>query len=457
MREGSTIVKQVNIEGKIVDGRDQILTPTELFNVFQKNFFEVRHNKDYKKYIEAKYKGKNYLIRTKNVSYLGKTHDKSKKRYQIPDDLIEFYEYATKHNKEPLLIGIYHYDELVLFVNFGIDTYINKKANNSSAHVNVNDLRMAITVESELDEDEEVEKGVFSKVDFWGNTITIFDTNSVSYFFETLGEEELKNEFKNVIDKFKEKQKVQTIGREKKIEDKYEIQFDISRLYKPSGTNKVLPDRTRNIILNFFEKVNKNWEGKTAYNEMLMYNYRNKNQAEWPGFYLEFKFEEYLKKNKYENIIKYAQEKIDGGIDLDLHLFELNTYGDLKAHTQSRGDIPGNKTETIIDVLNKHDKVIYIVCEHDTIPDSVCNYEVTKYWNKNKTNRKKNQNLMSYKTRMKNSVSLKKVNILVIDSSNYQYLKGFAQGKNSNNKPRKKKIMIDGKKINKFLKLSYDL
>jgi len=190
---------------------------------------------------------------------------------------------------------------------------------------------------------------------------------------------------------------------------------------------------------------------------MLRDGYRNQNQSEWPGFYLEFSFEKYLEKNNLFGVIHYEQDKVDGGVDLDLYLEELGTYADLKAHSTDKSDIPGNKKETVEDVLKTKGQVIYIVCEHDTEKDSDFNYEVTRYWNTHKTNRKTNQNALSYKNRMKNNVKLRRVNILSINSDNVRFLKGFTQGKNSNGKARKVKIMIDGKQLSKFLRLTYEL
>ena len=58
---------------------------------------------------------------------------------------------------------------------------------------------------------------------------------------------------------------------------------------------------------------------------------------------------------------------------------------------------------------------------------------------------------MSYSSRMKNSVSLKRCYILDINSSNKMFLSVFKQGINSNGRLRAPKIMIDHDKIDKFL------
>ena len=61
--------------------------------------------------------------------------------------------------------------------------------------------------------------------------------------------------------------------------------------------------------------LNKNWNGKTAYNEMVKANYRNMLQAEWPGFYNEFLFEKFIK-NKVDKIVSVHSK--DTELDLDL-------------------------------------------------------------------------------------------------------------------------------------------
>ncbi|MFR5586031.1 MAG: hypothetical protein ACLTLQ_21325 [[Clostridium] scindens] len=52
---------------------------------------------------------------------------------------------------------------------------------------------------------------------------------------------------------------------------------------------------------------------------MIADNYRNKYQPEWAGFYLEYRFEKYLKENSLEHLIRYEQNKKKNGIDLDLY------------------------------------------------------------------------------------------------------------------------------------------
>lgn len=456
MNRGKRIVEQVNSQGEILKDLDYWLHWSELFAVIKENFPNVEKCSGRSTYIKCERESEKYLIRVKNITYLGKPHKLYKKRYQIPKDLSEFYAYALENGFVPLMIGVYTYGDLTLFVDFSIESYIDNKHNNSSAHVYSTDLQQVFLYdESELEEEEEPSRyGYFEKVDMNGNRVSIFDKESVDYYLDTR-----KNDENVILDKLKELKNAVEQKEECFIdgEGKVEIERRYAEERIKEYGKKLLPDKTRNIILNYFASIKKEWHGKECYDLMIKGNYPNKNQAEWPGFFLEYSFEKYLIENAYIDTVYYAQEKVAGGVDLDLYLEEVQTYADLKAHSEGKKDIPGNKAETVESVLKENGQIFYIVCEHTTEMDLDHSLEVTEYWNSHKTNRKPNQNPHSYQKRMKNSVVLKKVNILSINASNVSYLKGFTQGKNSNGKPRKVKIMIDGDHLSEFLKISYEL
>ena len=58
---------------------------------------------------------------------------------------------------------------------------------------------------------------------------------------------------------------------------------------------------------------------------------------------------------------------------------------------------------------------------------------------------------MSYSSRMKNNVRLKRVYILDINFANREFLTKFKQGINSNGKPRAPKIMIEQDNLQHFI------
>jgi hypothetical protein len=209
-------------------------------------------------------------------------------------------------------------------------------------------------------------------------------------------------------------------------------------------------------IERFFLNEARKWHGTTCYQEMIDSNYNNKFQPEWVGFYLEYRFQVFLDKNKLQNKIIYCQNKSKGEIDLDLYFPSIESYGDLKAHSSHSRGIQGNDLSTILSIIEKPEldnHIYYVVCEHLTEKDSEFNYEVTNYWNKaqNKTD------LFSYSKKMKNNVTLKTIYILDINYYNKSKLSIFRQGKNSNGKPREPKIMIEHDKIKEFLIHKIDL
>lgn len=414
---GRTIVEQVGRDGDIFLELDHSLPRNEIFHALKRYFPHIDLNKD--GLIVGKYRGHTYSIRIKNITYLGIPHPIYKKRIQIPNDLQDFYDISITHNMTPLLLGIYHSpDGLTLFCDFNIEDFVNKKANNSSAHVYTSDMSSAVT------------DGIFQKIDFMGNRITVFHPDYVTAFLD---------------DKF-------NLAEESPSEVPV---LPASSAMHASGICasarlSVMTPEIRDIITEFFRQIPKRWNGIDCYTEMIADNYRNKYQPEWAGFYLEYLFERYLFRNSLQDLIRYEQNKKKDGIDLDLFFPPLSDYGDLKMHSDNSSGIQGNDWSTIFNILNQTDfdhHIYYIVCEHATYKDSEFNYEVTQFWNRAQNK----DNLMSYHKRMKHHIDLKKVYILDINNSNKQFLSVFKQGVNSNGKLREPKIMIDHKMLDKFV------
>lgn len=414
MKQGKVLVEQILFDGTITEGYDTSLSTSEISNVLCKYFPNLKEENQSPIFYIGEYKNQKYAIRCKNVTYLGNPHPTYKKRIQIADDLYAFYNAAISLNAEPILLGIYTHGENVIFVDFKIDTYINKKAHNSSAHIYSSDL-YAATMD-----------GYFQKVDYFGNTVTAFRPDVVEIFLdERLGINDMKQ-----------------ISMESVFGDE-PLRRALS--YGQAFKEKIVPE-----IKNFFEGMDKQWLGIDCYKKMISSNYKNKYQPEWVGFFLEYSFEEYLKDNQLENMISYYQDKKDGGVDLDLFFPEFQCFGDLKAHSESSKGIQGNDWNTIFSILNKNDEtshIYYIVCEHETEKDSEYDYEVTKFWN----SQQNKSDLLSYHKRMKNNVTLKKVYILDINYQNKEHLSMFKQGINSNGKPRAPKIMIEHDNLKYFV------
>lgn len=451
MKRGKALVDQVTKDSLLVQGYDESLSPPEIFEQIEKYFPNIGKAKEDSRIFLGEHKGHKYAIRCKNITYLGNPHPHYKKRIQIADDLYDFYHLALTLKAKPILLGIYSFCSNTVFVDFKIDTYIKKKAHNSSAHVYVSDLLAATS------------DGFFQKIDYFGNTVTAIRPDAVEIFLDDFFEinDDLTEHFNSVSE---EKQNL-TIKNsyDKETEDKIENSFqeikeqDVSTHY---GEVMSYAQKFKEVIVpkmkDFFYGEESEWKGIECYKKMINANYRNKYQAEWVGFYLEYEFEKFILEKNLQSLIVYRQDKTNNGIDLDLYFPIIESYGDLKAHSEESRGIQGNDWDTIWGIINEQDEkshIYYIVCEHSTEKDSLYDYEVTKFWNKTQGK----ENLLSYSTRMKNRVQLKKVYFLDINYSNREYLSLFRQGVNSNGKPRAPKIMIEQDNLQYFIVEQIDL
>ena len=291
------------------------------------------------------------------------------------------------------LIGIYKYKDTCIYTYFDKTNFKNRVTNNSSAHVSSFDILKA------------QELGIFIKTDLRGNIITTIREDCFLEFLTKLSYDET-----------------------------------------PISKEITLFD-------NFKRNLNIQYNGIDCYQEMINAKYKNKFQAEWVGFYLEYIFEIFLNQNsKYLSVCNYQSLKKDNEIDLDLN-FNEKYMGDLKTHSNNSGAILGNDKNNIIKALEQHSKIWYIVFSHDTIKDKDRDYLVTKFWNNaiNESDKKKKKDIMSYAHKMKHQIQFTDYKILEINKFNYLYLTDFKQGKNSNGNERDAKIKIDSKLINNFL------
>lgn len=443
---GKALVEQVDREGNIVIDYDTSLTVPALLNRIKRYFPAAYLDSD--GMICGEYGNHQYAIRTKNITYLGNPHPEFKKRIQIPDDLQKFYNAAISKNKRPILLGVYTYEDAELFCDFNIEDYIDKKAHNSSAHVYTSDLANAMI------------DGIFQKIDYFGNKITVFRPDMTEVFLNDLFVREQSAEMQYFSSLFDKSDNIsysnQPLEEKDLLYDAVPINSSKKSIPILSYTSRLMPEEVVDEIKTFFESEDKVWYGIDCYEKMIADNYRNKFQPEWAGFFLEYEFESYINDHALTRLVTYAQDKTLGGIDLDLYFPTIECYGDLKAHSDHSRGIQGNDWDTVFSIIDSNkvnNHIFYIVCEHSTVKDSDCGYEVTQYWNRvqNKAN------LMSYSKRMKNRVELKKIYILDINSTNKQYLTMFKQGVNSNGQLRAPKIMIEHDKLDKFVIFEMDL
>lgn len=433
--QGNTLVEQVERDGNIVIGKDTSRSWSGILKAIE-NYFPDAYTSTIGNIhiVRGQYRGRRYAIRAKNITYLGNPHPAFKKRIQIPGDLQAFYRDAVAEGLTPVLLGVYTHEDNELFCEFNIEDFIEKKANNSSAHVYTSDLSMAAA------------EGIFQKTDYFGNRITVFRTDMVAAFLDDL-----------LLEREEAAQEVQKPRREERREpEAFERPVGLAAF---QGLSEKRPgvqggpgmsEEILNVFRDFFASRLREWHGIDCYRKMIEADYRNKFQAEWAGFFLEYEFESYINEHSLAGLVRYEQDKTKSGIDLDLYFPGIGCYGDLKAHSENSSAIQGNDWDMVHDVLGREEgknHIFYIVCEHSTVKDSERGYEVTEFWN----SAQGKEDLMSYHKRMKNSVQLKKLYILDIHPGNQKYLSIFRQGVNSNGKLRKPKIMIDRDNLSKFV------
>lgn len=378
-------VEQVDSNSNVVSDFGENLSVKEIEKIVVDTFPNT-YTKDGN--IFGRYEKTDFCLYFKNISYLGIPHPVFKKRIQIPGTFKNLYDSNSYKNVKTLLLGIYKYKDNILFCDFDTKTYVNKKLNNSSAHIYTIDLLKGL------------ENGFFQKVDKFGNIITVFTKDKVIDFY--------KYKFEHT-----------------EIECKMEIVSTFDE---------------------FFSSISKDWFGIDCYKEMIASDYNNKFQSEWAGFYLEYLLDAFISEHHLYDVLAYIQNKKNDEVDLDLYFSKINSYGDLKTHSDSSSGILGNDYETIEKLINDG-KIYYIVCNHSTEMDKDNNFEVTSFWNsvQNKSD------LMSYSNKMKHSVHLNGYYILEINKFNFKYVDVYNQGKNSNGSLRKPKISISNKNVNNFL------
>lgn len=337
------------------------------------------------------------------ITYMGGNgqHPIYKKRMQLKKwykDIIEYYNDKPHYNVR--FIGVYHYQSNIIFTEFIKDSYIKKKMNSSAAHVYTNDLYQAM------------KDGTFKRKDRNKNELV-----TIKYI-----------KFKDYLDG-----------------NLREYNNDLFNIFAMFNDN------------DYFGK----WiSAKVAIPEMYENKWNKWKETEWPGWYLEFKIDNFIKEKCLESKILYvgSYHKKEGELDFDLWFGEENFYGDLKASDITKKEAPGNDQKNFIECINKYDKFWYIIYEHNTVKDSVENdYEATRFRanylkEKNEWPKNKPFDELSYCKRMKNSVKFIKMYIIELNRINFRdVLSDFNQGKQPNGDPRKPKFKIPKNNIDNFI------
>lgn len=347
---------------------------------------------------------KKYILLHKAITYLGNPHPIFKKRIQMPSSWQEFCNDAlsVQLDYEILFIGIYHYQGNVIFVDFKKETYLQHGLHNSSAHVYTNDLYQA------------VRNGVFHREDQFGNHIySVRAKDFADYLIGVkTGDNELFELFAQFNNGFSFGQWLYAVDKIKEMHDD---------------------------------------------------NWRHWQQAEWAGWFLEYKFNKFTLDNNTLDLMKYVgsdnKSHRSDTFDFDIWFGRDQFYGDLKASDITKSSSPGNDQETFVECINKHDRFWYVIYEHETIKDS----EDTEY----KATRERNQYIrsvfpkydkddMSYHARMKNSVRFVRMTILELNNITFrEVLSDFNQGRQPDGKSRQKKFLIKKNEIEKYVVYRY--
>ncbi len=396
--------EQITLDKSLVVAQDQPLTDKQLqgclVNTLDKSKCRILTVPKRKWVLEYTDDGKvhHFLVRT--CTYLGNPHPIFKKRVQLPLWFNEYVNNVIELNPEidVRYIGVYHYGDEhhgdnVIFVDFKKDTYLGKKGHNSSAHVYTNDLYQAMTY------------GVFTKEDYFGNTISVIRQ-----------------------DKFKE-----------------------------YITGKALKT---NSLFDLFRKFNcgftfgQSLKALDVIKEMHQNAWHQWRQAEWAGWFLEYKFNKFTVDNHVTHQMRYVGSSLKrkGDLDFDIRFEEDNFYGDLKASDIKKKETPANDQNNLIECIRQFGRFWYVIYEHETIKDidtdTDTDYEATRARNRyiKSVDPSYDKDEMSYQKRMKNSVNFMRMSIVELNRVNYrEALAVFNQGHQPDGNSRKPKFSINKK------------
>jgi len=137
--------EQILPDLRIVLDKDEPLSPKKQEEALKNNLGAANCTSEEicgKKVLVFTKKGKKTIFLHKAITYLGNPHPVHKKRIQLPT---EYKDYCNKVQSEHpeidvRIVGVYHYQGTLVFVDFAKETYLGKCMNNSSAHVYINDL-----------------------------------------------------------------------------------------------------------------------------------------------------------------------------------------------------------------------------------------------------------------------------------------------------------------------------
>lgn len=351
--------------------------------------------------------GINNILLLANVTYLGGSgvHPSYKKRIQLKQYFKDIaLNFSNASDYFVRFMGLYHYNDTFVIVDFEKDSFLIKKMHNSAAHVYINDLYQGLT------------RGVFKKRDHNGNTLFTINPSSLSDYLNNLVKP------------------ASSLDKLTKIFSEFNDSFPFGKWLSAESCVKIMQESQWH-----------NWA-----------------QSEWAGHFLEFNFSNFLNNHHYSSVCEYTVNKVKGLLDFDLHFVEDDFYGDLKSESTLSGAILGNDKRNVLLAIEKHGRLWYVVYEHDTIKDSNKQYAASQYINKLKLSsgkwpKNKPYDPFSYGNKMKNSVRYVRMYIIEVNPINSNILlKDFKQGKQPSGKSREVKVSIPKKAIDNFVIFRYN-
>lgn len=392
---GSVLVDQIGLDGSLRRGFDTTLTTRQRDDLL----LDALPGATVERYAgESVVLFGNQVILRKQVTYLGNPWELFKKRIQIPPSWKAVHSRAVADGLTPRFVGVYHYDGVTIFVDFDPSTYVLRKANNSAAHVATNDLYQAQTL------------GVFSRADVRGNQLTC-------------------------------------------------VRFDLFADY--------LLERVRedNPYLDVFDDFNSQFltgerlEALDAVREMHAAAWPDAMQGEWAGFYLEFRFDEFLRRTAAQRLVAFQKAKRRGDFDYDLvfrNRGQVVYFGDLKASNETYHESPGNDADDIARCVARYGRFWYVIYEHETWHSRDEGDLAVMAWNDWRRSvghvGRKAFDPLSYARRLKSAVRFSRMMILEVNQANFDAILGdFNQGHQPGGAARALKVMITKRNIDNFL------
>lgn len=391
---GSVVVDQIGPTGELIADVDTTLSNIEKDELL----LDALPGASIERYAgERVVRFDDQVILRKQVTHLGNPWPGFKKRIQIPRRWLEVESRAAAEGLVTRFIGIYHFRQVTIFVDFDPTTYVQRKANNSAAHVATNDLYQAQTL------------GQFSRVDRNGNRLTSVRADQFAYYLR-----------QGALPRHP--------------------QIDVFREFNAQFLDAGLLDAL------------------VAVKAMHAASWPDAFQGEWPGFYLEFRLDSFLRTRDLTHHVQF--QKVKGqGFDYDLVFKtwgDVAYFGDLKASDVRALEAPGNDAEDIARCISQFGRFWYVIYEHETAHARNNGDVATIAWNEWRRSAghepRKEYNPLSYRTRFKESVRFVRMSILEVNRANFAVVLGdFRQGRQPDGASRELKVMIKKENVDNFL------